>query len=333
MSDEADLWTELWLRSQRFPLLHGAAIHAHRRHASPAPLVALGRLPDPVVGVVLEQRRPGVLTPLCQPDPLLVDRSHADVESLLAVLEQAMQVRGVTALHFPLVDRGSPSADLLASVPGILSWPRTPSPVVGWSERGNDLWPRVCARHGSQAERKRRRFEGTLAVAHLQRDQADRAVHSIEHIEQRSWKQTVGLNLLPGQVEYFHALLVHDQASVTVAMLDDAPVAYRLDAVHDDTVYTVRWSYDDAHRRFAPGFYLMTRALAERWGPVPLRRIHLMGHPDTLKALIEDDTQPRLDFAWPDGDQAGRLRDEAVAYDRRRADQYSSGRGLRHFFS
>ena len=332
MTKDADAWTCLWERSQRSPFLHGAAVRAYAERAVPTPALALHGSPRPTVGILLEERNAGLVTPLPLPDPLVLDRATGDPEAVLEVVQRTCHDHDVSEMWFPLVDANSRSAKVLAITPGVARWARTPSPTVDWSDRGDSLWRRVCERHGSQAVRKRNRFEKEMRVVDLASDRVDEAVAAIKQIEARSWKHQHGLLLLSGQLEYFAELVSHGQAFVAVALKGELPVAYRFDALHNETVYTVRWSYDDAFRRYAPGFYLLTKGLVQRWQNTSLDRIHLLGYPDTLKELIQDGSEPRWDFFWPDGDRATQLRDEAVAFDRRRAEQYLSGVGLRHFF-
>jgi hypothetical protein len=226
-------------------------------------------------------------------------------------------------LYWPLLNGQAP--------PGVATWERLPSPFVDWSDRGTDLLRRVRDRHGSQADRKWRRFEaGGLRV----RLRVDDPSADVREIESRSWKAGAGQAMHQrGQLGLYSTLLSEGIATADIAYLGQRPVAYRIDAQIGDEVACLKWSFDERFRRFSPGFYLLTVGLRLRYADSALERIDLHGSPDTLKALVATDSRPRLDAAWATNyERVKRLRRERTLHDERIREVWVARKGVRHAY-
>lgn len=215
--------------------------------------------------------------------------------------------------------------------PGATTWERLASPYVGWSNGGTDLLERVRERHGSQADRKWRRFEagGLLVRLRVADPRAD-----IREIERRSWKAAAGQAMHQrGQLGLYSTLLSEELATADVAYLGDRPVAYRIDTQVGDEVACLKWSFDEDFRRFSPGFYLLTVGLRLRYADSSLQRIDLHGSPDTLKALVATGGQVRCDAAWAlDTERVKHRRRERMFHDERIRRTWVARRGIRHAY-
>ncbi|WP_189239040.1 GNAT family N-acetyltransferase [Planomonospora parontospora] len=238
---------------------------------------------------------------------------------------------GTGLLYFPLAYPESAAADRLAAVPRMAVWRRSPSPVVRWDDGGHGVMERFRERHGSQATRKTRRWNSSLRAATMT---GTAACAALAEIERHSWKASARLDLdSEGQLGYYQRLLRRRLVTMSAAVLGDRPVAYRLDARHQDTVYALEWSYDARFGGHAPGMFLMVDGLRRRWGGVPLKRIDLFGGPDMLKLLVATGDRERIDFAWPAGPAADRLRRERHAHDARLRRCLDAGVGVRAAYS
>jgi hypothetical protein len=332
LAADVERWTDLWRRVGGHPAQLPAAVAA-RVAAQPAAGLLAVEPPSgpPAVAAAFERRSPEVLASILESEPLTVDPDRATARAARDLLAGALERSAAEVVHFPLVDDDSTSARLLAAVPEVSSWERVGSPIVDWSDGGRDLWDRVRSCLGSQADRKRRRFERALSVRRLLHAEA---VEGVEAVERKSWKAAAGIDLKswPGQFEYFAELLRAGVAEASVAFHGQEPAAYRLECQHGSAVYVLKWSFDEAFRWYSPGFYLLTRGLVERWGEVELSYVHLVGHPDSLKAVVETGRRRRRDFAWPGSAAARLLEASAREYDARRENHLATGRGLRHFF-
>lgn len=249
-------------------------------------------------------------------------------EGLRELAEQARDDLGTAVVYFPHMRR-----DAACSAQGRFSlWQRLPSSVLHWSDRGSGLPERVRRRYGSRAERQWRRFERSgLTVAAAA---GEAAVSAISCIERRSWKAAhhQSMHQRENQLVLYSTLIGNGLVQVDVAYDDSHPVAYRMDARVGSTVTCLKWSFDEAYRRFSPGFHLLTAGLVDRWARADIRCIDLFGSPDTLKALIRTGTYPRYDLAWPTGPAADAIRIEREQHDAGLLANHEAGRGIRHAY-
>lgn len=237
--------------------------------------------------------------------------------------QQTASALNCAELYWPLLNGQAP--------PGAATWERLPSPFIDWSDGGAGLLRRVRDRHGSQAERKWRRFEaGGLRIRlRVEDPRAD-----VRQIERRSWKADAGQAMHQrGQLGLYSTLLADGVATTDVAYLDQCPVAYRIDAQVGDEVSCLKWSFDERFRRFSPGFYLLTVGLRLRYADSAVKRIDLHGSPDTLKALVATDSRARLDAAWAtDHERVKRRHRERTLHDERTRQMWVARKGVRYAY-
>lgn len=303
------LWQRLFAR-------HGTSITQHPRFAAAAAEHSTGNVMvlHHEEGVAVFSVTGDSATSLFTGTPQLGSRISA---------RQVATALDCAELYWPLLDGQAPA--------GATTWERLPSPFVDWSNRGADLLRRVRDRHGSQADRKWRRFEAGGLTIRLQvaDPQAD-----VREIERRSWKASAGQAMHQrGQLGLYSTLLSEGIAAADIAYLGDRPVAYRIDTQVGDEVACLKWSFDERFRRFSPGFYLLTVGLQLRYSDSSLERIDLHGSPDTLKALLATDSRPRLDAAWAtDHERVSRLRRERRLHDERIRQMWVARKGVRHAY-
>jgi hypothetical protein len=263
--------------------------------------------------------------------PILTEGT-IDGGSLALLFAHVAKDLSAEALYFPLAYRGTVAARALESTPAMACWPRSPSPVVDWKDRGDDVLARFRERHGSQADRKLRRWRQHLAVTTTLDPRPAEDV--LARVEQRSWKAGARLDLeSAGQLDYYRCLLNVGAATLTAAFQGNEPVAYRIDLRHERAVYAVEWSFVREAAPSAPGMFLLTVGLVERWAGDDLDFIDLFGAPDLLKTMVETRRRDRMDFAWPAGSVVDGLRAERQAHDVRLDRQLADGVGIRRTYA
>lgn len=245
-----------------------------------------------------------------------------------ALLARALGALSVDVVHLPLLYEDIRTAMAFASVPGCARLARRPSPVVGWSLRGGDVWPRCEARLGSRARRRRRRFE--RAGLETRTLSGEDAVCAVSRIEARSWKATAGQDMhRRGQLWFYVGLVRSGVVETRVVCAGDEPVAYRMDVTVGRTVFCLKWSFDERFRAASPGFYLIAVDLPEFYGGRDVEVIDLFGAPDALKDAVSSGSRPRFDVAWPAGPAADAVLAERAEHDRAAVNAYHAGRGIR----
>lgn len=259
--------------------------------------------------------------------PLLgVDVGTAD---LLSVVTAVRRTTGLP-VYLPLVDHG------YADVAGhgeFATWNRPSNSVIDWSDEGQDLQARVRARGTSQSDRKRRLVERDGLVLDAGRS-GDEAAREVLEVDDRSWKAERGQSMRRrGNQSDLYGRLVRS-ATLTVTFLRDGPrpVAFRLDGRVKDRVTCLKWSYDEAYRRYSPGLYLLTEGLRRQWAGQGVRLIDLFGSPDSLKDLLYTHRLPRIDVWCGDPARGHELAQDRLALDDRVARVRDDGKGLRYAF-
>ncbi len=275
----------------------------------------------------------GVWESLLPAAPILaahLDHTPAQLAELTSALAAARRALDATVLYFPLCYPQFGASQLLRAAPGTVEWPRSSSPVIDWSDQGAGLTDRFRERHGPEHRKKERFWDRKLTLARVP---AAEAAEVVARVEPWSWKAESATGLLDrGELAYHERLLASGRTQLSAALRDGEPVAYRIEARHQERLYCLEWSYDRRAARLSPGMFLVVRGLSADWQETPLDAIDLFGAPDLLKILVETDRQPRLDLAWTDLDTAAeplaRLRTERLAHDCRLADGLAHGRGL-----
>ncbi|WP_173019451.1 GNAT family N-acetyltransferase [Streptomyces alkaliphilus] len=317
-------WEEMYRRHgtrvQQSPAYARAVAASGRRVA-----VALaGDPPDAIGAFALDG---SICTALGGDHPLLVRTPTP--ESVAAVVADVHRATRLP-VYLPLVDT------LYARVrayDGFAVWERSPNSLIDWAGDGAVFRETVERRGGSHLSRKRRLVERdglTLSAGH----RGPRAADNVLRVDGRSWKAERGQGMAqrPGQ-ERLYRRLVEDGTLTASFLLDhDRPVAFRLDARVGDRVMCLKWSHDEAYRRYSPGLYLLTEGLLREWTGCDIRTVDLHGGPDTLKDLLHSVRVPRVDL-WCGDRRRGELRaEERSALDARVGRARESGRGLRHVY-
>lgn len=287
--------------------------------------------PEDTPRLLIALRRDGTIWQSVFPGaPILADPS-LDAVTLTRLIAKVTADVGAEALYFPLAYPDTAAARTLTAVADIQQWQRSPSPVIDWSDRGAGIVSRFRRRHGSQADRKLRRWSDTLTIDVLEQAAAERALLAIE---QRSWKASAGIDLVSaGQLDYYRELIRAGLVTFTVARQNAEPVAYRLDLRHRRNVYAVEWSFAAEASRSTPGMFLLTVGLSDVWGKTDLDFVDLFGAPDLLKEMVATGSRTRIDFAWPAGAAVDALRERRQAHDAHLRSQASAGHGIRRTYT
>ncbi len=247
-------------------------------------------------------------------------------------LEAIRSNLAVDVLWFPLICMDMPGTCELAALRGAAVSNRRPSPTISWSTNGGGVWNRAHNNLGRRAERRRRAFE-TLGLECREVEDADLVIEFVAQIERSSWKATCKQDMFSRDQFSLYSSLVRRGVLRAVMVFDgDRPVAYRLDGRSGKTLFCVKWSYDEAHARASPGFYLIAVDLAQRYRGSDITRIDLFGGSDSLKESVMTGSRHRVDIAWPNGERADELLLRGLEHDAIVENHLKTGRGLRHLY-
>lgn len=247
-------------------------------------------------------------------------------------LETIRSSLGVEVLWFPLICLDIPGTCELRALRNVVVSSRRPSPIINLDISGGGAWSHACENLGRRAERRRRAFE-RLGLECREVEDSKLAVEFLARIERLSWKAACGQDMFSrDQFSLYSSLLKNCVLRAVVVFDGERPVAYRLDGRTDDTLYCVKWSYDENYARASPGFYLIAVDLVHRYQARGLIRIDLFGGLDSLKQVVMTGERARVDIAWPDGEVAKELIFQGTQHDALVENHLKTGRGLRHLY-
>ncbi|MFD7668415.1 GNAT family N-acetyltransferase [Streptomyces sp. NPDC059788] len=265
---------------------------------------------------------------LCNDVPVL-SAEPAGSGQLSDVMAQVRRATGLS-VYAPLV-----AAEYAGVAAGaeFRTWPRLPSSVIDWAHDGADLWDRALGRGTSQLTRKRRLVERDGLVLDLART-GTAAAHDMLAVDDNSWKAARGQSMRQrgSQQEVYGGLVRAGVLTATFLRDGGRPVAFRLDGRAKDRVVCLKWSYDEAYRRYSPGLYLLTTGLTRQWSGAGVRTVDLFGSPDSLKDLLYSERPHRTDVWCGDPEQGAELAAERRQLDARVSRAQHGGRGLRHAY-
>lgn len=252
--------------------------------------------------------------------------SPIDVESFFIQIYNELKL----PIYLPLVFLDTYQGEALKKT-RLASWSRLPNPIVTFNDNITD---RIVKRAGKRAIKNWKKFENSDAeIATFTRIESIRRY--IKLVETASWKSKVCQDMLSkNQYEIYCNLAKSPRALLRVVIVNELPVAYRLDIKIGDIVFALKWSYCENNKRIAPGFYLLTKDIERCWSGKSIKFVDLFGSPDTMKEVICDKTmRKRYDYAWPSAHCAIKaLQIERQVHDNKLNENFSTGKGLRHAY-
>lgn len=217
------------------------------------------------------------------------------------------------AIYFPLVYEGVPFLKSLRAHGNFQQLERTPTCIIDMNLMHGSLLDDVAEKIGSQAKRRILRFEKSgMVVTTL--TGAD-AISAINEIEKNSWKALAKQNMhAKGQFEFYANLIIKKLVTVRVALYENVAVAYRIEKKNNETLYILKWSFDEKFRRYSPGFYLLTKDLQLSLNE-EVRYIDLYGSPDPMKLILANRFVKRFDIIFPKRNRFGNILEERAMHD------------------
>lgn len=249
----------------------------------------------------------------CQALPSL-QKGNINTDSWAYILQQCRKLLQVDALYFPHLFADEEQARVLTKVEDGQVLERLPCPMIDRKLSQENIWQICQERMGGRARRRINKFK--KKGFNVSWPKTSQAIDMLAKIEKNSWKAGCQQDMFSrGQFGYYKRLIESEIASLRTVDHDGMPVAYRLDQKLKDTLFCLKWSYNESYSRYSPGFYLIAYDLNNAWQDKCLRQINLWGSPDTLKCQVETHRCQRFDFIWPFNKSARELLAERVAHD------------------
>lgn len=243
-------------------------------------------------------------------------------------LSRTIEALNVEALHIPLLYSDLEIASALLNENRGKTLIRRPSPVINFPNDMLAMHQRCEARLGSRFRRRVKKAKNA-GIAFSMRT-GDEAVSIMAQIEQKSWKASLAQDMFSrGQFDTYASLLKTGGASLAVAEVYHEPIAYRIDSIVKDTLFALKWSFDEKWKSISPGFALMVLELPRHCERFGITLVDLYGAPDQLKDKIATDARARVELVWPEGTIADGILAERLEHDTRMREAYSRKLGLK----
>lgn len=234
-------------------------------------------------------------------------------------------------LYFPYIDSRSPYFSFFSLLDKPLCLKRLPSPFIKWVEENDLFIEKIKKKSKRRAQRFWNKFERHLTIKALE---GEDGISALDAIERSSWKYQARQSMhdRDKQFAFYSDWLRQKGLFMHVAVDSFKPVAYVLSSKVNNTVYTIKYSYDAEYKDFSPGYYLLTKGNYVFWEKHKIETIDLWGSPDTLKNSIKSGEYPRFDFVWPANESGHILLEERKHHDTKLLDALDQGQGLRKIF-
>lgn len=263
--------------------------------------------------------------------PFLCKR-NIDLSTLELYIYQIKKYLKANTVYFPLVYKTDFTIDGLMYFKNAYCWRRLSTPVITGDFKENTIWDRVKSRYGSRADKQRKLFERNLFTKRLTlADLKD----EITKVEKNSWKSKYKQDMLSrdNQIDFYSSIIKSGLANITFAYDKAVPVAFRIDAFSRDTLYVIKWSYDENYKKYSPGFYLLTVDLFKSYKDCHITLIDLYGSPDSLKSLMENDRLDRMDVSISeDTSVVNNLKNNRITYDEKIIANYNKNQSIKNLF-
>ncbi len=238
-----------------------------------------------------------------------------------------------TTLYFPLVYKIDGARPIFAQNAFTALYDRLSSPIINGELKKETMWRRVVERYGSRAERQRKLFDSML---HVESFTGVDVSEYLTQVEKKSWKKIYNQDMLSrdNQIVYYSQIIKSGLAKVSFAFTEKKiPVAYRITVNVNNILYVLKWSYDEAFKKYSPGFYLLTIDLFSSVDDIKYEYIDLYGSPDKLKDLMQTEKLARVDVYWSENPkEVCLISQERLAHDTKVNYNYKSDHGVSYLF-
>jgi hypothetical protein len=137
-----------------------------------------------------------------------------------------------------------------------------------------------------RAARRKLEAAGQVDIATRVGTMSDADVAFCRDVEQRSWKAGKGI-FSRKNYETTRLALQSCRTVTSLLRLDGIPIAWDIDILHGDTLYSYNRAFDGVYRRLAPGKVLHYTNLEVAWKR-GVRQVELLGDTDPFKEKIAD---------------------------------------------
>lgn len=261
-------------------------------------------------------------------------RGNIELKIMERYLSNVKKQLKAKVLYFPQVYMTDIYTKYLLKIDNCYHWNRLPSPIINRDYSEDIIWKRLISRYDSRAEKQKKFFEKNLSCKILT---DNNYYDQIARIEINSWKRSHHQDMLSrdNQIVYYSHIVESGLANITFAYnSEDVPIAFRIDAISNNILYVIKWSYDENFKKYSPGFYLLTVDLFRSYKGRRFKFIDLYGSPDLLKNLIENDRLKRIDVCFSkDADLVNSIKKNRISYDRKALNNYKKKQSIRKIFN
>jgi len=266
-----------------------------------------------------------------QGSPVLASRITKQ-QTIVNFLREIKSRLSANTLYFPLIYTNDPFSMVFCNKDFFHTHKRLPTQIIEPPLDYRVIWERVRTRCGSQADKRKERFEKSLYVRELTGLDVKRELAAVEL---KSWKHPCRQDMFSrdNQIDFYNYLIKSALAKITFVYYDNLPIAFRIDTIIKKVVYVLKWSYNQEYKKYSPGFYLVTTDLFERSNNTKNLYVDLYGSPDHLKSLLKTTEVERFDaILTSDPKTAEKIACKKTLYDKRIINNYKQGRSIKSLF-
>jgi len=119
-------------------------------------------------------------------------------------------------------------------------------------------------------------------------EEIEKAIEIAFDIDRNSWKHKKGTSLSANEKtkKYWRSLskelAQNNMLKICILWFDNTPVAFEYHGLYNNTIYSMKWSYDERFSKYSPGLILKFNSMKSFWND-DFEEIDLLGTSDSFK--------------------------------------------------
>lgn len=269
----------------------------------------------------LKKKNDSIMECCIEIEPIFINENE---KNLFSYIQEIKDILNVKALYFPLVYENSLFYKLLNENNNLYEYKRLYTSII--QPKLIDNIYKYIRKYNVN------KFEKNLFIKYYEKKDV---INEISIIESNSWKSEVGQDMLTQKEKliYYNELIKSGLAKIAVAFYKDTnePIAYRIEAISNDTVYSLKTSFNENFRKYSPGTYLLIYDMINRYKNY--KKIDLFGGPSLWKSKIETNRINRYDFCYGDEDVINKLKINREKWDQKNYNNFKEKKAIREIYN
>ncbi len=268
----------------------------------------------------LKKKNDSIMECCMEIEPVFINENEKTLFSFIQKIKDSLNVK---VLYFPLVYENSTFYKVLNENNNLYVFKRLYTSIIR-PKLIDNIYKYIRKYNVNKFEKK-------LFIKYYEKEDM---ISEISSIEGSSWKRRVGQDMLTQKEKlvYYNELIKSGLAKIVVAFCRETnePIAYRIEAISNNTVYSLKTSFNEDFRKYSPGTYLLIYDMINQYKNY--EKIDLYGGPSLWKSKVETYRINRYDFCYGDEDVINKLKINREKWDQKNYINFKEKKAIREIY-